>query len=159
MTATTRHCHTCRAETTVQPMAQMTGREKDLALTLRGLPVLTCAGGHRQLLRASFALELLNHLVEQDEPQLPTGEERGLIFKHYHCTECGKELQAKPDHRHTFTLDVELPDSSAFQIDLTMPVYRCEGCGREQMHSLKDVRKLTPEALVHAFKEAGIASG
>ena len=159
MTSATRPCHTCRAETTAQQIAHITGQEKDLALTLRGLPILTCASDHKQFVRASFALDLLNHLVEQDEPQLPAGEAKGLLFKHYHCKSCGQELQAKPDHRHTFTLDIALPDTSAFQIDLTSPVYKCSGCGHEQLHSLQEVRKLTPEALVHAFKSAGISSG
>jgi hypothetical protein len=126
---------------------------------LHGLPVLTCKSGHKQFVRASFALDLLNHLVEQDEPQLPASDAKGLMFKHYHCQGCGQELQAKPDHRHTFTIDVALPESRAFQVDLTSPVYKCGRCGKEQLHSLKEVRKLTPEALVHAFKEAGISSG
>lgn len=159
MTSDTRPCHTCQAETTAQQIAQVTGQEKELALTVRGLPVLICASGHKQFVRASFALDLLKHLVDEDEPQLPAGEAKGLIFKHYHCQDCDKELQAKPDHRHTFTIDIALPDTSAFQIDLTSPVYKCVGCGKEQLHSLKEVRKLTPDALVQAFKEAGITSG
>ena len=37
--------------------------------------------------------------------------------------------------------------------------YHCTGCGKEQLHSLAELRKLTPAALVHAFQAAGIQSG
>jgi hypothetical protein len=37
-----------------------------------------------------------------------------------------------------------------------MPVYKCSACGKEQMHSLKEVRKLTPAAMAHAFEDANI---
>jgi len=153
-----RACSTCHGATELKHLDNISGEEKDLSVTLKGLPVLVCEGGHKQFLRAGFALELLNHLVEEDEPQLPAGEAKGLLFKHFKCATCGHELLAKPDHRHTFTLELSLPDTAQFRVDLTSPVYKCGGCGREQLHSLKEVRKLTPEALVHAFKSAGIAS-
>ena len=63
------------------------------------------------------------------------------------------------DRRRTFHLDVELPDTAPFDVELTMPVHRCARCGHEQVHSLKEVRSRTPAALAHAFKSAEIAAG
>jgi len=153
-----RACSTCHGQTELTHLDSISGEERELSVTLKGLPVLSCEGGHKQFLRTGFALELLNHLVEQDEPQLPAGEAKGLLFKHFKCADCGQELLPKPDHRHTFTLELSLPDTGPFKVELTTPVYRCGGCGKEQLHSLKELRKLTPEALVHAFKAADIAS-
>ena len=158
MTEEYRACSTCRGETALERLDAISGEEKELTLTLAGLSVLTCEQGHKQFVRPGFALEFLNHLVQEDEPQLPAGEVKGLLFKHYVCKDCGNELQAKPDHRHTFTLEVSLPDVIPTSVALASPVYKCGSCGKEQLHSLKEVRKLTPEALVHAFKAAEISS-
>lgn len=159
MTDKYRSCTTCHTDTSLQYLDSASGEEKALAVTIRRMPILSCGNQHRQFVRPDFALEMLNHLVEEDEAQLPAGDEKGLLFKHFHCTDCGQELQPKPDHRHTFTVELALPEVAPFQLDLTMPVYRCGGCGKEQLHSAKEIRKLTPSALVHAFKSAGLASG
>lgn len=154
-----RACKTCHAQTTPFLIEATTGEEKALALTLRELTVLVCAEGHKQFLHANFPLELLDHLIEEDETQLPTGNEKGLIFKHYLCGGCGGELQPKPDHSHTFTLEPGLANQPGLQIDLAMAVYKCGTCAKEQLHSLKELRALTPNALVHAFQAADIKSG
>ncbi len=52
-----------------------------------------------------------------------------------------------------------MPEIDPIGVDLTMPVYRCSACGKEQLHSLKEIRKLTPEALAHAFQAADIPPG
>lgn len=152
-------CTTCRSPTAPARIDTVTGEDDVLAVTLRGLPVLACENGHRQFVQPDFPLLLLDHLTQLDEPSLPAGAEKGLIIRHFLCAECGGELQAKPDHRHTFSFDVTLPQIDAFAVDLTAPVYRCGRCGREQLHSLKELRKLTPAALAHAFKAAGIPHG
>lgn len=159
MTETYRSCRTCHKETAPHTLDAVDGEDKALKVTIRGLTVLTCANGHKQFTRAELPLEVLNHLVQEDEARLPAGEETGLLFKHFTCRDCGKELQPKPDHRHTFTADPGVADQPSLKIDLTIPVYKCSGCGKEQLHSLKEVRKLTPAALAHAFQAAGIQSG
>lgn len=159
MTEPTRSCTTCHCETALCRLEPFSGEEKALAVTIHGLTALACANGHRQFLRADFALELLDHLVEKDEAGLPAGEEKGLLFKHFMCADCGQELQPKPDHRHTFAIEPGIADHPGLRVDLTIAVYRCGGCGKEQLHSLKEVRKLTPAALAHAFKSAGLHGG
>lgn len=159
MTDHHRACKNCHAATTPRLLEAIAGEEKTLTMTIRALTVLVCEHGHKQFLRADFPLELMTHLVEEDEAQLPAGEEKGLIFKHFHCADCGKELQPKPDHRHTFTIAPGLADQPGLEVDLAMAVYKCAGCAKEQLHSLKEVRKLTPAALVHAFQAAEILSG
>ena len=104
----------------------------------------------------SCAAELLQHLIEEDEPELPAGEEKGLILKKFMCDSCHAALEPKPDHKHTFSIEIELEEIDAFGVDLTMPVYKCSACGKEQLHSLREVRKLTPKAMAHAFQDANI---
>lgn len=153
-------CRTCHTPTTLRKLEPATGDEKALGVTLHGLNVLVCANGHKHFLDADFPLKLLNHLREEDEVKLPAGQEKGvLMFKHFHCQDCGGELAPQPDHRHSFNVEPGLPEQPELRVDLTMAVYACTACGKEQMHSLSELRKLTPTALVHAFKAAGIQSG
>ncbi|MFN3565729.1 MAG: hypothetical protein ACK4V1_07075 [Burkholderiaceae bacterium] len=159
MTDKPKSCAICRQPVEPARIDEVTGEEKELAVTLRGMPVLVCGNGHRHFVSPDFPLRLLDHVTELDEPKLPAGAEKGLIVRHFVCSDCGGELQAKPDHRHTFSFDVQLPRIDAFTVDLTTPVYRCSRCGREQLHSLRSLRKLTPAALAHAFKAARIPHG
>jgi|DewCreStandDraft_4_1066084.scaffolds.fasta_scaffold16111_2 DNA-directed RNA polymerase subunit RPC12/RpoP len=152
-------CAICRQPSEPARIEEVTGAEKELKVTLRGMPVLVCANGHRHFVNPDFPLLLLDHLTELDEPKLPAGAEKGLIVRHFVCSDCGGELQAQPDHEHTFSFDVGLPQIDAFAVGLTTPVYRCSQCGREQVHSLRSLRKLTPAALAHAFKAAQIPHG
>jgi DNA-directed RNA polymerase subunit RPC12/RpoP len=154
MTSTS--CNRCRAETEITIVNFADGEADPLRIRLKEFPLRTCPEGHRQFLRPDFAAELLQHLTEEDEPQLPAGEEKGLIMKKYLCESCGQSLEPKPDHRHTFSIEVELSDLDPFGVDLSMPVYKCSACGKEQLHSLKEVRKLTPAAMAHAFEAADI---
>jgi len=154
MTSTS--CNQCRAETEITIINCADGEADSLRLRLKDFPLRECAAGHRQFVRPDFAAELLYHLTEEDEPELPAGKEKGLILKKYLCASCGEALEPKPDHRHTFSIEVRLEELDPFGVDLSMPVYKCSACEKEQLHSLKEVRKLTPAAMAHAFEAASI---
>ncbi len=157
MKATNRPCPSCRAETTLGVVQDSSGQDDPLEVTLRALPVLRCAQGHTHFVTIDFPRKLLEHLVKEDERQLPAAEKKGLIFKHFLCADCGEELLPKPDHRHMFEVDLDLPDVAPFVVQLSMPVYRCSGCAKEQLHSLIEIQSHTPGALAKAFEAAGIA--
>jgi len=154
MTSTS--CNRCRAETQIEVINFADGEADPLRIRLKDFPLRACAEGHHQFVRPDFAAELLYHLTEEDEPELPAGEVKGLIMKKYLCESCGEALQPKPDHRHTFSIEVRLEDLDPFCVDLSMPVYKCSACDKEQLHSLKEVRRLTPKAMAHAFEAANI---
>lgn len=152
----TRTCDRCRGDTRVEFTESVQGESDELCITLKNLPLLTCSQGHHQFLRPSFGAELLTHLLQEDEPALAAGEEKGFFRKKYLCEDCHAELEPKPDHRHTFSIEVAIEDTERLGVDLTMPVYHCSSCGKEQLHSQKEILKLTPPALAHAFEAADI---
>ena len=154
MTSTS--CNRCHAETEIKIIHVADGNADQLHICLKDFPLRACPEGHRQFVRPEFPAELLQQLTEEEEPGLPAGEEKGLILKKYLCESCGEALEPKPDHRHTFSLEIKLDELDAFGVDLSMPVYRCSACGKEQLHSLKEVRKLTPAAMAQAFEAAEI---
>ena len=149
-------CNQCHAETEVKIVNYADGDSEPLRIRLKEFPLRTCPVGHRQFVRPEFPIELLQHLTEQDEPHLPHGHVKGLLMKKYLCESCEAELEPKPDHKHTFSVELTLDNLTPFGVDLTMPVYKCTACGREQLHSLNEIRKLTPAAMAHAFEAANI---
>lgn len=151
-----RPCNKCRAETEHTVIDSTAGEANPLAIAIHGLPVLACPRGHVQFVHSEFPRRLLERLLQEDEAKLPAGEEKGVLFKRFRCSNCGTELAPAPDHRETFAVDVALQDVRPFKVELTMPVYRCPECEQEQIHSLKEIRKHTPEALAHAFQAANI---
>ncbi len=158
MSTNTRRCPICKSETAPAKLTAASGADAPLEVTLRGLPVLECAQGHRLFALADFPLLLLDHLLEQDEPAFPASQTKGLVFKHYSCSKCGTALGTNDDRPHTFHVDVELPELPKFEVDLTLPVSHCSNCGRDQLHSLKELKSHTPAALAHAFKSAQLAA-
>ena len=149
-------CNQCGGDTELVIIGFADGEADPLRIRLKDLPLRSCEHGHRQFARPQFPVELLQHLTQRDEPGLPSGDVRGFIRKRYLCRRCGAKLAGRPDHRHIFSLDIELDGLPPFQVDLTMPVYGCPACGREQMHSLAELRKLTATALARAFDAADI---
>jgi hypothetical protein len=149
-------CPLCESPLGPRRLEPFSGDEGPLRITLQSMPSLGCATGHVYFVDPKFPLWLMNHLLEEDEPQLPAGEGKGFILKQYVCKACGAGLEPKEHHRHTFHVPLGYGDHASFSADLSMPVFRCTGCGKEQLHSLEEIRKLTPAALVHAFKGAGI---
>jgi DNA-directed RNA polymerase subunit RPC12/RpoP len=131
------------------------GEEPPLRITVHGMPALDC-GKHRYFVKPDFPLWLMDHLVGEEAPALPAGDPTGLLFRSYVCHGCGKALQPQHDRVHSFDLDLAYPGQPAFRVQLAMPAFRCGGCGKEQVHSLAEVRRLTPAALVRAFRSAAV---
>jgi hypothetical protein len=156
MDASAKPCPACASPLKHTTLPLIAGNEPPLRLTVHGMPALACARAHVYFVKPDFALWLMNHLVDEDEATLPAGDATGLLFKAYLCHDCGKPLSAKPDHVHAFNLPLAYAGEPEFRVEVAMPVFRCDACGKEQIHSLGEVRKLTPAALVDAFKGAGI---
>lgn len=154
----TRKCSTCKEVLSPGTLPEISGQEGSVELRVHRLPVLECPNGHLQFTHPDFPLLLLDHLVERDEAKLPVSATKGVLFKHHHCASCGAELSDAAQRPHTFRMDVELPETAPFDVELIVPVHRCPRCGHEQLHSLKEVRSRTPAALAHAFKGAAIAA-
>ncbi len=152
------HCPLCKAVVEPEVLNEINGEEGRLAVSVYGMPVLHCSNGHRFFSHPDFPLMLLDWL-EQSGKKLPVSATKGTLIKKHVCAECGDLLSGPDDQRHSFRLPVDLPETSPFEIELTMPVHRCPRCRKEQMHSMKEVRNHAPAALAHAFKSAQITAG
>ncbi|HLS86889.1 MAG TPA: hypothetical protein VK043_11390 [Burkholderiales bacterium] len=152
----TRPCTRCRGETRPAVLENAASEADGIALKIERMPVLACSAGHLQFVSPEFPRWLVEHLIEEDEARLPAGREKGLLFKHYLCGDCGAELERTPKARNHFAFDVALRDLQPFRVELTAPVFRCPRCEREQLHSMKELQSRTPVALAEAFRAAQI---
>jgi len=156
MTQTQSRCYHCRRSTATEVLGPVSGAAAQFTMTVLGLPVQTCESGHRNFAHSKVALQRLLRLTEEGEASLPVSRERGRLFKHAACADCGGKLE-RAARRKTFHVEMHLTDAAAFGIDLTSPVYRCRACGKEHL-SHKELRGLAPAALVDALRSAGIGS-
>lgn len=149
-------CPLCEAPLAARTLPEFAGDESPMRLAIRGFPVLACEAPHRYFLGQKVPIWLLNELLDGELPKIPVGAEKGLIFRKYVCGGCGAALPASGSEPMTFSSAHAWNETPGFAVDVTVPVFRCGGCGREQARSGTELAKLLPAALVHAFKAAGL---
>ena len=84
---------------------------------------------------------------------------KGLLRKHYHCPDCGGELAAASETHATAMRKIEIQDSAAFDVGLTVPQFRCASCARDVLHPQEEMRGALMEAAASAFRAANIPPG
>jgi hypothetical protein len=137
----------------MQVVERLSSANPPLRLTALGMPVAKCASGHAFPVDDDFMLWLIQELKDR-EGTLAAGEEKGMLFKKYLCA-CGRELAARPERTQSFPLDMSYEGAPAFKVELEMPVYKCAGCGKEQLHSHQAVRGKTSYAIAKLNDAAG----
>jgi ribosomal protein L37AE/L43A len=157
MEAGTIICKKCKSEMHIKPLSSVTGEEGGVKVTFRNLPALACTQDHRRFVRPDFPAQLLDRLAT--EVKVPAGEIRGMVFKSYHCGSCGEKLAGAAPAPKTFEFDLSLKGVEPFGVALTVPVYACPSCRKEQVRSLAEVIERTPAAMARAFQAAGIPPG
>jgi hypothetical protein len=155
MPAVRHTCYRCRSATSIEVLGPVSGEETQLSMTVHGLPVQVCENGHRHFTHTTGALQRLLRLAEEGSVQLPISSEKGL-FRRAVCADCGEVVERGSSQWQTFHVEMQLTELPPFGIDLTMPVYRCRGCGKEHVRSRKEIRERAPAALVRALRAAGI---
>ena len=147
-------CAQCSGQVELKTLETLSAEGKPLKMTVSGMPVMRCRHGHNSPVDNDFMIWLIQQLKER-EGALPAGTEQGmLMFKKYLCA-CGKELAASPERRQGFPLELAYEGTPPFRIELEMPLYRCTGCGKEQLHSHNAIRGATSRALVAFVDAAG----
>ncbi len=145
-------CRTCGGAMSLQAL-DAHGKDGPLTLRARGMPVARCPRNHATPIDDDFMLWLIRELKER-QGTLPAATAQGMVFKKYLCA-CGKELAGKSERTQAFPLELAYEGAPAFKVDVEMPVYRCAGCGKEQLRSHKAVRSHTSQAIASLHDAAG----
>ena len=124
-----------------------------LRLTVEDMPAASCAKNHSAPVDKDF-MPWLMHELKGREAALPAAEETGRLVKKYLCP-CGKELAPHSERKHTFPLELAYPGYPSFTAAIEMPVYKCSGCGKLQLHSVKETQKYTSLAIAELSDAVG----
>lgn len=128
-----------------------------MVVIVSGMPAVVCAKDHKRFLYPKFAGLLKDFVTDAEKiaPQ-PPAVRRGLFSKRYHCDECGAELPAVPTKKAEQALDAIFKDALPFKIIVETALYKCEGCGREQVLSNDEIAESASRAIAHALRAAEI---
>ena len=150
-------CKECGSETTVTTLGKFSGEEGQVTVTVDGMPAVVCAKNHKRFLYADFAPMLIDFVADPEKiaPQ-PPAVKRGLIKKHYHCSECSAELPADPMKKSECYLDATFKEAAPFKIVIGIALYKCKQCGREQVRSNEELAASAFKAMTHGFRAVDI---
>jgi hypothetical protein len=149
-----KNCMMCRGKLELANIEKLSAENGPLKMTIHGMPAGKCAKGHAAPVHQDFLLWLLQSARERLGSVLPAAQAKGMLFKKYLC-ECGKELSAGAGQRQGFAFDLAFEDAPAFKVELEMPVYKCEGCGKSLLRSLDELRKAVSSSMVGICDRAG----
>ena len=148
-------CPRCSGACELKTLPSVSGTDGELKLTVLGMPVFACAKNHQIPVHADFMIWLIQE-VRARETQIPAGKEEGMLFMKKHlCGACGKNLAAKPERRQVHPYELKYEDLAPFKLELELPIYKCTGCGKEQIRSINEVHKPVANAMVGVNDEAG----
>ena len=148
------HCARCSGACELKTLASVPAADGPLKLTLLALPVFACAKGHQAPVHRDFMIWLIQQLRAK-EGDFAAGKEEGMLFKKHLCGACGKELAGKSERRQVFAFELRYEELAPFKVELDMPVFKCSGCGKEQIRSIKDLHGRVPGAMVGINDAAG----
>jgi len=147
-------CARCSSACELTTLPLVSGEDGPLKLTLLGFPVFACAKDHKAPVHRDFMIWLIQE-IRAREAQIASGKEEGMIFKKHLCGACGKELASKAERRQAFPYELKYEDLAPFKLQLEMPIYKCTGCGKEQIRSTRDLHGHVAQAMVGINDGAG----
>jgi hypothetical protein len=146
-------CPLCSNGVQAKALARLSVENSPLRLTVEGMPAAVCAKNHNTPVDGNFMLWLIRELKER-AGTLPAAQEKGLIFKKFLCS-CAAELAARPERRQGFAQELAYEGFPAFKAEIEIPVYKCSGCGKEQLRSANEAQKHTVQAVADLNDAAG----
>ncbi len=156
---TAKTCKQCGAELALARLDAMRGEESGVALSIDGMPAYACDKGHKRFLTADFPMRLIDALAKAETPDLPVARKKGLLRKRYLCPGCGDALPDEAGTHTTLERSLALKDSAPFNTTLSVPLYRCAGCGAAAMRPGEEMTNALMKAAAQAFQSAGIPPG
>lgn len=147
-------CARCSAGCELKTLPSVSGEDGALKLILLDMPVFACAKNHQAPVHRDFMLWLIQQIRER-EPRIAAGRDEGMIFKKHLCGGCGKDLAPKAERRQAFPYELKFEELAPFRLQIEMPLFKCSGCGKEQIRSAKELHGHVPAAMVGINDGAG----
>ena len=148
------HCARCSGACALTTLPSVSAEDGSLKLILLEFPVFACAKHHHAPVHRDFMLWLMQE-IRARETQIAAGKEEGMFFKRHLCVGCGKDLPAKAERRQGFPYELKYEDLAPFKLQIEMPLYKCAGCGKEQIRSTRELHGHVPLAMAGVNDDAG----
>ena len=108
--------------------------------------------GHAAPIDRDFMLWLIHELKNRGGAAGRRSERDALQEIHLQLRQ-GARVEV--EKRQSFPLDLAYQGAPAFKAELEMPVYKCTGCGKEQLRSAKELQGHAPQAIAALNDAAG----
>jgi hypothetical protein len=148
-----KHCPRCPNPVEMKTLERISAEDAPLKLSVAGMPAAKCPKGHTAPIDRDFMLWLIQELKTRGAA-LPAAEAKGMLLKKYICA-CGRELASKSERRRAFPFDLAYQGAPAFKAEIDMPLYKCTGCGKEQLRSAKELQGHVAQAIAALNDAAG----
>lgn len=125
------------------------GRKGEVGARFERLPYHVKDGKPR-FAHGEFGSELIDALYRVMPP-----EPKRLLFGAGKCQKCGTRLPDQP-RPHFFELRLEINGLEPINLTVELPAVACPACGTEHRTGERDVESDLSDAMIAAFKEAGL---
>ena len=147
-----KHCPRCSNAVEMKILDRVSAEDAPLKLTVTGMPAAKCAKGHAAPIDRDFMLWLIHELKTRGGA-LPAAKRRDALQEvHLHLRQGARvevgEAQVVPARASPTR-------APAFKAELDMPVYKCTGCGKEQLRSAKELQGHAAQAIAALNDAAG----
>jgi hypothetical protein len=147
-------CDVCGQPLELTTISLVSGLHDQVEVIFRSLPYLACkTEDHpRHYALADFGVYVIDAVFWQKN--VPLGRP-GTIAK-VKCYECGKNLTKEPTRPSEVAGLINIDSLPEFGIRIKGPVATCPRCNTDQLWATKEVGRETSNAIVAAFKAAGL---
>jgi hypothetical protein len=131
----------------------LSGESGPVRAHIRGMPVMvrTAADGYRYA-SPDFGAEFLGAVIAG----VPEADRTGVPWNRVtRCAGCTLPLSA-PTSEADFKVSIQLRGLPQFEVEIRSPSVTCDHCGTVQMPPSRDLDFHRTEALLQAFKAAGV---
>ena len=147
-------CARCSNACELKTLPSLSGEDGPLKIFMLEMPVFACTKNHQAPVHRDFMIWLIQQIRER-EADIVAGKEEGVIFKKHLCGACGKDLAPKPERRQAYPYELKYEELAPFKLQIEMPLYKCTGCGKEQIRSTREMHGRVPNAMAGINDDAG----
>jgi hypothetical protein len=112
------------------------GLDSPLQLTVLEMPVLACPKNTRRRC-TGIQLWLIGGACARVKGQIRGRQGRGHDLQEVPLRSMRQGTRSKSERRQAYPYELKYEELAPFKVEIEMPLYKCTGCGKEQLRSTK----------------------
>jgi hypothetical protein len=139
-------CSVCGRQLQLKRLQSIRGRARDVRVTIQGLSVASCLGGHFLYATKDFGHECLTQLHEK----IPHGSDALIPKRQRVCHQCGSQLNWAVQAL-TIPITITLQDLPPFNVIADLPGTTCRTCRATDVLWTRELTASLSDALIDAL--------